>query len=52
MFESTVVKVAPDQWMKVMHKSKVREYFTNWSVEMLFTAEWMTLVHDSGKVRG
>lgn len=48
-FEATVVKVAPNEWMKMGHKSKVRQFYTNESVEGLFTAKLMTLVQDTGK---
>lgn len=52
MFEATLSKVGPNHWMKVNHKSKVREYFNNETVDGLFTAKLLTLIHDSGKAEG
>ena len=51
MFEATLSKVGPNHWMKVNHRSKVREYFNNETVDGLFTAKLLTLIHDSGKVK-
>lgn len=50
MFEGTLSKVGPDKWMKVNHKSKVRQYYTNFTVERIFFPSVLTLIHDSGKV--
>jgi hypothetical protein len=50
MFEATLSKVGPDHWMKVNHKSKVRQYYSNKTVEDLFATKLLTLIHDSGKV--
>lgn len=52
MFEATLSKVGPDKWMKVTHKGKVRQYYTNETVEALFFPSLLTLIHDSGKVEG
>lgn len=52
MFEGTLTKVGPDKWMKVTHKGRVRQYYTNETVEMLFSAQLLTLVHDSGTAEG
>jgi len=50
MFGGVVVKVAPNKWMKMNYKTKVRQFYTNNTVENLFTANLLTLVQDAGKV--